>query len=41
MKAQEASITEGKKKGKGWKPIKNLNPIRKPLIAKKQKNVGK
>ena len=37
MKTEESAMQE-KKKGKGWKPIKNLNPIRKPLIAKKKKS---
>ena len=39
MKAKES--TEREKKGKGWKPIKNMNPVKKPLISKKKKESEK
>ncbi len=37
MKTKESSTPESRKSGKGWKVIKNLNPVRKPLLSGKKK----
>ena len=39
MKTQKASTPESKKTGKGWKVLKNLNPVRKPLVIKRKKDI--
>ena len=38
MKKQKTSAQESKQSDKGWKVIKNLNPVRKPMAAKRKKS---
>jgi len=37
MKKHETSSEESQKKGKGWKVIRNMNPVRKPLLSRSKK----
>jgi len=37
MKKHEDSSPESQKKGKGWKVMRNINPVRKPLLSRKKK----